>query len=1262
MAMKTQPLLRTALPGTPPPAGGWATTGGVHRRMRPGLAALVAVSVVLAGTIAATIADPTPAAASCSPNPVVCENAQAGQPASEWDIDGFGDWTIQGFATDISVNRGQRIDFKIDTVSSAYTIDIYRLGWYGGAGARRITPVTPSATLPQHQPDECITNHETQMFDCGNWRVSASWQVPPDAVSGVYVARLKRTDVDTGSASHITFVVRNDSSTSSLFFKTSDATWHAYNTYGGGSFYEALQNGRAFEVSYNRPFSTRGSSNGRDFLFSNEYPMIRFLERNGYDVSYTTDIDTDRRGDLIKNHDVFLSVGHDEYWSGPERANVEAARDAGVNLAFFSGNEVYWRTRLAPSVDGTNTPHRTLVCYKETWANADIDPTNEWTGTWRDPRFIQPGNGAGQPENALTGTAYMSNNTDLALQVPEYQGKFRLWRKTGLDSIGSGQTATLAPHTVGYESDEDVDNGFRPAGLIRLSTTTGSTPEYLRDFGNTVTPGATTHHLTMYRAASGALVFGAGTVQWAWGLDPVHDGTTSPADSRMQQATVNLFADMGVQPATLMPDLEPVSESTDTVAPTVTITSLANGSTVTNGSLVTVQGSAADAGGGRVAGVEVSTDGGATWHAAEGTTSWSYSFHASGAGTQVLRVRAIDDSVNMPATPSTITLKLAGPSTLFGSRVPDNPAVNDSSPVELGVRFTSQNDGYVTGVRFYKGAANTGTHTGSLWTSTGTRLATGTFVGETSAGWQTLAFASPVPITHGTEYVASYTAPNGGYAADPLAFSGRDVNSAPLIAPRSIPSRGNGVFAYGSGFPTLTYKDVNYWVDVTFIDSAAGAPSPVTTAPSANATTVPITVRPSVIFSKPLNPTSIQFALRNQAGVPVAGTVGYDDATKTVTFTPSTALATATLYTATVTVVDNQGNPGDQPTVWSFTTDAYAAIYTMFPPNATPQSAADSDPSAVELGVKFVPSTNGRVVGVRFYQGPGNSGTHTGSLWTASGTLLARATFSGESGSGWQSVRFDSPITVAAGTTYVASYFAPNGHYASTSNFFSTLWTNGPLSAPPTTANGVYNYGRHAFPQSSYQSSNYWVDPLFVPDSAPGPDPTPTPTPTSSPSPTPPLGPPVSLFSDTDTPQHPSWSDPNSIEVGARFTADVGGSVTGVRFFKGPDNNGLHTGTLWTSGGDLLATASFTNETGSGWQVATFSQPVNISAGTTYVVSYWTSVGQYAVNLNAFSGQGIDRGPLHIPAGGAGFRYGGGFPDSAASHNFWVDVVFRPHT
>src|SRR5918996_4253386 len=108
------------------------------------------------------------------------------------------------------------------------------------------------------------------------------------------------------------------------------------------------------------------------FVFNAESPKVRWLEANGYDVSYTTGVDTDRRGNLLTNHKAFLSVGHDEYWSNEQRANVEAARDAGVHLAFFSGNEVFWKTRWEPSIAPGAAPYRTLVTYKETHANQKI--------------------------------------------------------------------------------------------------------------------------------------------------------------------------------------------------------------------------------------------------------------------------------------------------------------------------------------------------------------------------------------------------------------------------------------------------------------------------------------------------------------------------------------------------------------------------------------------------------------------------------------------------------------------------------------------------------------------------------------------------------------------------------------------------------------------------------------------------------------------------------------------------------------------------
>ncbi|WP_026733387.1 N,N-dimethylformamidase beta subunit family domain-containing protein [Fischerella sp. PCC 9605] len=870
-------------------------------------------------------------------NPIVTENSLPGNPPSEWDISGAGSSNIQGFTTDISYNLGETVNFKINTNSTNYRLDIYRMGYYGGNGARKVDTVLPSVPLPQNQPN-CLTNSSTGLIDCGNWAVSASWQIPTTATSGIYFAKAVRQDGTTG-ASHIVFIVRNDSSNSDLLFQTSDTTWLAYNSYGGNSLYTGSPVGRAYKVSYNRPFNTRSVDGGADWLFNAEYPMVRWLEANGYDVSYFTGVDSDRRGDLIKNHKVFLSVGHDEYWSNQQRQKVEAARDAGINLAFFSGNEVFWKTRWENSIDGSGTPYRTLVCYKETHANAIIDPEDPptWTGTWRDPRFSPPADG-GRPENALTGTLFTVNaGATTAIQVPAADGQMRLWRNTSIANLLPGSTATLTNGTLGYEWDEDIDNGLRPPGLIRMSTTTVNNAPVLQDYGSTFRSGTATHHLTLYKysgsTGNSALVFGSGTVQWPWGLDGNHDrGTTTP-DVRMQQATVNLFADMGVQPATLQSGLQLATASGDTTAPTSTITSPTAGATVQAGTQITISGAASDIGG-VVGGVEVSVDGGATWHPANGRASWSYIWLTPTTnGTVTIKSRAIDDSGNIEtpgnevnvtvssndttpptvtsATPSNGATNVSTGTTVkatfseamdaatistsnFELRDPNNTLVtgtvtydaasntatltpsstlaisttytatikggttgvkdqagnalaqnytwsftttntssvsiwddsatpaliteNDSSAVNLGVKFRSDVNGNITGIRFYKGPQNTGTHVGVLWTSSGQELARATFTNETASGWQQVNFATPVAITANTVYVASYHTTVGRYSQDVGYFANSGVDKPPLHALRNGESGPNGVYTYSAtpAFPTSTYQSANYWVDVVF--------------------------------------------------------------------------------------------------------------------------------------------------------------------------------------------------------------------------------------------------------------------------------------------------------------------------------------------------------------------------------------------------------------------------------------------------------------
>src|SRR5262249_29013850 len=288
-----------------------------------------------------------------------------------------------------------------------------------------------------------------------------------------------------------------------------------------------------------------------------------------------------------------------------------------------------------------------------------------------------------------------------------------------------------------------------------------------------------THSLTLYRHSSGALVFGAGTVQWAWGLD---DRGGSAPDQAMQQATVNLLADMGAQPGSIQLGaggtlLQFGVASTEGVPPPSSIVAPAAGAVVQSGAPVTITGTASDAAPGAVAGVEVSVDGGATWHGAQGANSWSYVWTPGPLGPATILSRAIDDSGNRQAPAA------SGGGTVPGGRgpctslfdptttVPGTPSVSDPVPIELGVRFKSDISGFITGIRFYKGAGNIGQHIGSLWTNTGTRLAGPvTFTSQTATGWQQMSFQQPGPIAANTAYVASAPPEPRNYAADHRRF------------------------------------------------------------------------------------------------------------------------------------------------------------------------------------------------------------------------------------------------------------------------------------------------------------------------------------------------------------------------------------------------------------------------------------------------------------------------------------------------------------
>ena len=448
-------------------------------------------------------------------------------------------------------------------------------------------------------------------------------------------------------------------------------------------------------------------------------------------------------------------------------------------------------------------------------------------------------------------------------------------------------------------------------------------------------------------------------------------------------------------------------------------------------------------------------------------------------------------------------------STFGATAVPAVPSANDPGAVELGVRFRPSVNGFITGIRFYKGAANTGTHIGNLWTSGGALLASATFSNESASGWQTVTFSSPVAVTANTAYVASYFAPNGGYAVTANYFATAGVTNGPLYLLSDGEAGGNGLYRYGSssGFPSATYQASNYWVDVVFTTTGAAPdttpPTVTASTPAGGAASVPTSTTVTARFSELLDVATIgaaTFELRDAANAVVPASVTYNTGSSVATLTPTAPLAAATAYTAVLRgggtdprVKDVAGNALAASVSWTFTTAAVSSggcPCSAWDASAVPSVLTDPDTAPVELGVKFRTDVAGFISGIRFYKGPQNLGTHVGSLWSSSGALLATATFTSETASGWQQVNFSAPVAIAANTVYVASYFAPQGRYSSNGQYFANAGVDRGvlhlLQDGVSGGNGIYAYSASStFPSATYQSANYWVDVVFETSTAP---------------------------------------------------------------------------------------------------------------------------------------------------------------------------------
>src|SRR6185312_6218223 len=270
-------------------------------------------------------------------NTIQIENAKQGTTA--WQLSNYAsNHEIEGYASATSVNRGGQIKLFVNTIDRNFTIEIYRTGWYGGTGGRLIAPAMQLAGTAQ---PSCPTVDSTGLIEC-NWANPYVLRIPNDTAdssdwaSGVYLAKLTGSS---GRQSYIVFVVRDDARPSDYLFQSNVDTYQAYNNWGGRSLYAYNSDFQARKVSFNRPYID--SQGAGQYLYGYEYPMVRFLEREGYDVTYASDLDVHENANLLSSKKADLVVGHGEYWSWEMRANITAARDRGVGLAFLSANDCY---------------------------------------------------------------------------------------------------------------------------------------------------------------------------------------------------------------------------------------------------------------------------------------------------------------------------------------------------------------------------------------------------------------------------------------------------------------------------------------------------------------------------------------------------------------------------------------------------------------------------------------------------------------------------------------------------------------------------------------------------------------------------------------------------------------------------------------------------------------------------------------------------------------------------------------------------------
>jgi hypothetical protein len=424
------------------------------------------------------------------------------------------DHEVEGYASTTSAGLGEAIEVFVN-VSRAQGVrwEVYRIGHYQGLGARLVDAGAPVPVTPQPAP---TLSTKTGLLEC-SWASAFTLTVDATWLSGYYLIKLTTDD---GFESHVPFVVRETGRRAPLLMQANVTCWQAYNLWGGINLYvnhlpgdpQAFTGPRGYQVSFDRPYTI-----DPDISALVEHSMVRWLEKQGYDVAYVTNIDIDSSPELLEGRQLFLTAGHDEYWSLTERNALEDARDRGLSMAFFSGNNAYRRIRLEPSSAGL--PRRTVTCYK----SRSLDPQHDapdCTAEYHNEPYARP-------ENGMLGLIWSGWGTlegfPFIVTAPNH------WIYEGTD-VKAGESLG---NIVGYEWDVSSNNGSSPDGLEVVSRSPA-----LHEYGYT-----SQHQAVVFYPTATSFVFAAGTIGWARGLSD--EGI---ANARVQRVTENVLARAGLFP------------------------------------------------------------------------------------------------------------------------------------------------------------------------------------------------------------------------------------------------------------------------------------------------------------------------------------------------------------------------------------------------------------------------------------------------------------------------------------------------------------------------------------------------------------------------------------------------------------------------------------------------------------------------------------------------------------------------------------------